>query len=276
MAFCGHAILEPDRPLVVQDATQDPRFADNPLVTGDPNIRFYAGVPLVNTEGHALGTLCVIDQAPRALPPEQVETLASLARTVTTTLELRRAMRRVEHLALTDALTGLQNRPAFLSSLRKIIARQRRARAPFSLLYLDLDGLKRVNDVQGHAAGDAALIGVGRVLRTHIRTEDVAARLGGDEFAALLEGGDGAEAALVAERLRRVIKKTMDDGSFPVTASIGAVCFMTPPEDESEALAMADELMYAAKRGGRNRVLCLDHVDAALAAQDRAGFTSAA
>jgi len=258
-AFCAHAILDPDKPLIVPDATRDARFSDNPLVLGAPDIRAYLGVPLVTMEGHALGTLCILDRTPRVHDEATIETIRSLARTVVTALELRRAMQRVQTLALTDSLTGLPNRPAFLDVLSRAIARQQRDDLPFSLLYLDLDGFKALNDSQGHAAGDRALVEVASVLRGAVRRHDLPARLGGDEFGLLLAGGDGAEAAVVGDRLRRAISRRMGERGWPVTATIGGVAFHTPPDDEGAALVAADSMMYVAKRAGRDRVFCREH-----------------
>ncbi len=88
-AFCAHAIQTPDQVMVVTDARKDERFTSNPLVTGDPNIRFYAGAPLVTASGHALGTICVIDTEPRDIEPSQLETLQFMAQQVVSMLEAR-------------------------------------------------------------------------------------------------------------------------------------------------------------------------------------------
>lgn len=97
IAFCSHAILDPSRPLVVQNALNDDRFADNPLVTSDPNLRFYAGQPLITPDGYPLGTLCVMDRIPRDLSPAQLEALQILGRCVMTQMELRLNLKRLKH-----------------------------------------------------------------------------------------------------------------------------------------------------------------------------------
>jgi len=106
-AFCAHAILRPGL-MVVEDASHDDRFADNPLVTGDPHIRFYAGAPLVNPAGHALGTLCVIDREPHHLTASQEEALQALARVVMQQLELKRVSSELaQALSKVRTLSGL-------------------------------------------------------------------------------------------------------------------------------------------------------------------------
>jgi GAF domain-containing protein len=97
ISFCAHAILHPDQPLIVPDARKDPRFSQNANVLGDPFIRFYVGIPLIDTAGFALGTLCVMDRVPRELSGEQVKHLTALAAQVTHLLELRRASSRLAH-----------------------------------------------------------------------------------------------------------------------------------------------------------------------------------
>ena len=253
IAFCAHAILHPDQPMVVPDAMLDPRFADNPMLQALPAPRSYAGVPLVTPDGFALGTLCVVDHAPRPATETDLEILGGLARSVSTALELRRAMHRMRDMALTDGLTGLPNRSAMMAALDAVLAR----RCPFTLLFIDLDGFKQVNDRCGHAAGDAVLRLVAEVLRGILRLGDVVARLGGDEFCALL--ADAAGAQLLGERLRLALAERLAREGYAVTASIGAMRFAEAPASAEAALAAADTLMYAAKAAGRDRVRWADY-----------------
>jgi GAF domain-containing protein len=144
LAFCAHAILDPHTPCVVPDTTADPRFADNPLVTGAPDIRAYLGVPLVNHEGHALGTLCVIDRKPKPHDARAVTTVQTLARAVTASLELRRALLSVQEMALTDPLTTLPNRRAVAAALAEAM----KAGVPVAVVAIDLDHFKEANDAR--------------------------------------------------------------------------------------------------------------------------------
>jgi diguanylate cyclase (GGDEF)-like protein len=252
-SFCAHAILSAGEPLIVPDATRDPRFVDNPLVIGPPGIRFYAGAPLVNPEGLALGALCVMDTKPREIGQDHRDTLLKLGEIAMSTLELRRTLTQVYQLAMADPLTGLYNLTAFYQALDRTIARQQRHGEPFGVLYLDLDGLKQVNDTHGHTTGDAVLWEVANTMTAWVRSEDVVARIGGDEFAVLLAGGP-VQAEPAAERVRAKVQERMKRAGWNVTASIGAVTFKMPPKNAAEAIAAADQQMCSAKSAGKNRV----------------------
>jgi len=156
-------------------------------------------------------------------------------------------------LARTDALTGLLNRRALSERLHDEVARATRYAKPLSILLLDLDGLKRFNDREGHHAGDEALQALARSLRARSRAADEAARWGGDEFMVLAPETGKAEALELAERIRAAVESNHPPG---VTASIGVATLEPGQLASAEALeAAADAAVYAAKRRGGNRVM---------------------
>lgn len=254
LAPCRYAILG-DEPLVVRDATQDPRFVDNPLVVNAPNVRFYAGAPLVTPDNFKIGTLCAIDVRTHEPTTEEVRALTDLSKTVMHILNMRKAMIRARSFAMTDVLTGLANRAGILLSLEDIITASRGSGSPFAIVYLDVDNFKYVNDTRGHAAGDDVLQAIGETLATSIRRDDTAGRFGGDEFAVLIPDCDPSEARALAERVMKNLTAAMKAKRYPVGFSIGLAIFPTPPEDTTEAMLVADRLMYAAKHGGKNRIV---------------------
>jgi len=259
-SFCTHAIETPGEVMVVPDATRDPRFADNPLVKLAPNIRFYAGAPMVSPEGAALGAVCVIDQIARELSAAQVEALEILARQVVGLLELRRSHAALEAanaklaaLSLTDALTCIPNRRAFIARLAEEEARARRDGDRLALLLIDVDNFKAYNDDFGHPAGDEALFAVGQLLNARARPFDFTARYGGEEFAMILPRTSLQAAFGIAERLCETVALA-GIARRPLTLSIGAGA-IPPSCDAAEMIRAADGALYQAKARGRNRVV---------------------
>jgi diguanylate cyclase (GGDEF)-like protein/PAS domain S-box-containing protein len=406
VAFCAHAVRQTGL-LVVKDSLLDGRFAGNPLVTGDPAMRFFAGVALHSKEGNPLGTLSVIDTAPRILTAEQAHALEVLGRQVSVRLEsivqryaleqalnekdkasaglraseelfrafmnaspflsyikdaagrllfynrsfaqrfgvseyawlgrtdeqlwsrgltksvrthdlevmaggrmveteehirasdgtisslrsfkfpchdsagnmllagvavdvsaemahkaeleryhrdLEEANDQLRKLAVTDELTGLRNRRSFEERLVMEFSMARRRKRELSVLLIDVDNFKQINDRWGHAAGDEVLRRLGMVLRTTVRLPDLPARYGGEEFVVLLpESGEESAMGLARRVMQRVA--TEDWENEPLTISVGMAAMNESLENGFQLVELADEALYAAKRAGKNRVM---------------------
>jgi diguanylate cyclase (GGDEF)-like protein len=172
------------------------------------------------------------------------------------TADLRAANERLIQLTRTDTLTGCANRGHFVDGVREFIAIANRHGTPFSLVVLDLDDFKKVNDTWGHPAGDAALAMTGSVLARHVRTTDLVGRIGGEEFALAMPHTDAKGSRVLAERLRKAIggsAASSKDGSIRVTASFG-IAELRPGEEFDSLYARADAALYAAKQSGRDRI----------------------
>lgn len=177
------------------------------------------------------------------------------------TRERDAALARLSSMAVTDPLTGLPNRRGFTDAAMAAIAECRRTGAPAALVMFDVDRFKSINDGHGHPAGDAVLVGLGEAIRRGARAGDVAGRLGGEEFALLCPGLDAAGAASVAERLRAALRADVPhpagrDVAVTASAGVAEVAVRDAPAAALDAaLRAADGALYAAKEGGRDRVV---------------------
>ncbi|MEO0375976.1 MAG: GGDEF domain-containing protein [Cyanobacteria bacterium P01_A01_bin.17] len=168
--------------------------------------------------------------------------------------EVKRLLESERRLARMDPLTGALNRRAFDDIAALEILRVKRYRRPLSLLYIDLDNFKIVNDQMGHAVGDTLLSTVVTSLTANLRETDRLARLGGDEFAVLLPETDRASAQRLVPRLQEALLEQMAQHQWPVTFSIGALICQQPPHSIAELLQASDQLMYTVKKSGKNAI----------------------
>ena len=256
----GHLALMPHVAPQASDAlVRDSARDGKPL-----NVAAYVGVPLVRSDGSLCGTHCAIDASPQSESVRgELPTIELLARMLSTVLqaelkaaaEARRAERATTD-AMVDPLTGLNNRRAWDQLLSTEESRCRRYGHPACILALDLDGLKQVNDSQGHAAGDELLRKAANVLRASCRAEDIVARVGGDEFAILAVETALNQGQAFVRRLEGILGR---DG---VEASIGLAPRLSPGGLE-KAWREADQLMYEAKRRRRAKRLKAGSADGA-------------
>ena len=249
VSFCTHTIQQRD-PLIIENALADPRFAESPLVVGPPYVRSYAGIPLRTPEGYNVGALCAMDTRPRRFSPADIAILSNFANIVCDELELRL-------IAQVDHLTGALTRRGFVDQAQREMERTLRYGRASSLIMIDVDHFKRVNDTYGHSIGDQVLKQIASLAETTLRPCDLFGRLGGEEFALLMPETSGAAALVVAERLRNTIAEhpmtLHGGGTIHVTASFGVAELSTSFNTLTAWLERADTMLYAAKSGGRNR-----------------------
>jgi diguanylate cyclase (GGDEF)-like protein len=243
-----HARLTRKHKSFVQDGR------DHPNTEQDDETRPVAVVPLVY-QLRFMGVLMVSsDDSKRIWQESELLLLRTVADQVAVAVNHARLFTQMQQLALTDGLTGCFNRRSFEMQLERDLRLATRMRQPVSLIMLDIDHFKRVNDTYGHDAGDAALRFLADVLRDELRGVDTAARYGGEEFAVILPQANLDGALIVAERLRARLETTDIPGIGCITASFGIATFPLHANSRAQLVSSADRALYEAKHQGRNLV----------------------
>lgn len=248
VSFCGHAILG-DGIFLIPDALADRRFADNPLVTGPPHVRFYVGCPLRARDGSKVGTLCLIDTVARDFDEEDALALLDLAAMVEDELSAFQT-------STTDDLTQISNRRGFMQLAQYGLNFCVRNQQAAALAFIDLDRFKPINDQFGHAEGDLALVAFAEVMQASFRATDLFARLGGDEFVVLLTGAGQRDAEQVLQKFGNLLDdyNARAGRGYNLEFSAGVVEFdPAAPHSVDELLAAGDAQMYAIKATRKRR-----------------------
>jgi len=232
--------------VVEGDATQ------NPPVLAD------AVVPLI-LQGTLIGELLVRSDDPsRIWADNELLLLHTVADQLVVAVNQAHLFAQMQQQALTDALTGCYNRRSFELQLERDLRLATRLGQPLSLIMLDFDNFKNINDEAGHEAGDSALCMLADSLRAELRSVDTAARYGGDEFVIILPQADTGGALLVAERLRVRVEEMQVPGFGKVTSSFGVATFPNHASSRDTLVVAADRALYRSKNAGRNRVTVVD------------------
>jgi len=196
----------------------------------------------------------VVFSSREELATSETDFLSIFAKQIEMAITIANLFSTVKEQAVTDGLTGLYNRRYFEEYLQKEVTRANRQKQPFSLIGLDLDFLKQINDKFGHSYGDLAIKTLADVIKNNARSIDTAARMGGEEFNIILPGVDSKGAMAAAERIRKTLEATDIETIGHITASIGVATFFEHADNPEELIELTDQAMYESKRNGRNRV----------------------
>lgn len=207
-------------------------------------------------EKEFIGMIAFLADKVNAFSPHQIELLEVLSTQASISIANARFHSEIEKMATTDGLTGLFNHRHFQGRLSSEVKRFKRSLEPISLLLIDIDYFKKVNDTYGHPAGDKILQGVARILHKTVRTIDFPARYGGEEFAAILLGTESSGAKNMSERLRKSVMNNIfdvDGKKLKVTVSIGISTISSINDTKECLIERADQALYHAKKNGRNQ-----------------------
>lgn len=248
-------ILQSDKPTVITD-TAKKEFFTNPIAISE-GIKSMICVPLV-FKGDIIGILYVDDFTPKRFRKSDTGLLSILSSFAAMSIVHAKLHARARKMAMTDGLTGLFNRRHLQLQLVNELSRAARYKEVFSLMMLDIDNFKKINDTHGHAFGDKVLQKLSKILKSSIRESDTVSRYGGEEFTIILPRVESEQAAILANRLRKEIKlksATLMKGKGSLTVSIGISSFPKDSQKKLDLIKQADNALYEAKRRGKDQAV---------------------
>ncbi|MCK4304133.1 MAG: GGDEF domain-containing protein, partial [Candidatus Eisenbacteria sp.] len=235
--------------------------------TDNSTVGCFMSVPLI-VQGELIGVLNLSHAVPRTFTEDHLRLLALIAGQAAATIQRLLLYDEMQRLAITDDLTNIYNRRHFLERMQGEIDRARRYATSFSLMFIDIDNFKELNDSYGHQVGDRILTELGTILKHWARSSDIVARYGGEEFIVLLPMTDKPRAVNAAERLRTRVQRHTFYRRKKLTVSVGVATFDEDGDTIDQLLGRVDEALYMAKKTGRNRACAFG--DGLLAAAEAA------
>jgi len=242
------------KPIIVQDVDLDSRVMK--MGIGSEDIHSFAVVPIMSKE-QVRGVIIVGSHTTQQFAQSTTRLLDTITMQIGMAIDNAQLYERALHLAFTDNLTGLYNRRYLLDQLDREFARSARNESPMSLVMLDLDGLKTINDRFGHNEGDVVLKKLGRILKQNTRASDTAARWGGDEFVLLAPDTDSKGAYIIGERIRSQVERCrlkISGEEISISVCVGIASYPVHASGVTGIIKRADEAMYNAKGLGKNQV----------------------
>ena len=263
-SICAHTLLV-DEYIICEDLSKDDRFKDNPFVTSGLKLRFYAGFTL-KSRGQNVGTLCLVDDKPRKFNQEDIATMRDMVSWAQTEVNLTQLsevqvqllseLDQAQHEAKIDGLTGLWNQAAIKDVLQRAFQRHLITQQPYSIMMIDIDNFKDINDTHGHPFGDQIIQSIAETLNTSLRPSDAIGRYGGDEFLVILENCPHVRAEELSRRIltqNHSLTFISKGEEINCSISIGLAATDKIDIDSPESLLeQADQSLYQAKDSGRN------------------------
>ncbi|MCB5162333.1 diguanylate cyclase [Marinomonas algarum] len=258
---CGTSAYLNER-VVVDDIAAHPYWQDYKALAAQAGLAACWSDPIRSSKGELLGTFAIYKMQPARPTEGDFELIQFASNLASIAIEHFRTQEALEHMAYSDHLTGLANRGAFFNKCDIILKDALDKKTPMSVIMMDIDNFKRINDQHGHEIGDLVLQSLAKACLAVLRRKDLMARIGGEEFAILLPETDKEEALIIAERVRVAIEKdTVVDRHhqlIPFTASLGVTCRSSGGCLTDKLLSRADKALYQAKADGKNQVASLD------------------